>query len=386
MPLAVVEAAACLVEALVSVDPDVLSGPDCATLTEQLAVVEKSCAALRARVAARAAACGAHRERGYADPTDWLARTTGVSRGEAKAVLSTAAALDSLPEAKAAVVSGELSLSQAREVVLAASERPESAAELIALAKNNSLQSLRDEGRRRRLAAVDPTELRGRQLAAREFRHWRDDTGMVCFRGALPPETGIAFVNRLEAECDRVRRRARHQGSTEPRAAHAADALVQLLDGAGRGRGRSADVVIVCDINAWRRGVTAEGEVCHLVGGGPIPVDVARLLAHDAFIKVAIHDGVAIHTVCHFGRHIPAELRAALDLGPPPRFDGIACADGCGSKYGLQWDHVDPIANHGPTSYANLQPRCFSCHAEKTERDRQVGLLRGAGTRPSRPP
>lgn len=223
-------------------------------------------------------------------------------------------------------------------------------------------------------------------MAARELRHWRDEIGMICFRGALPPEVGVPFVNRLDAECDRLRRAARRTGNSEPRAAHAADALVRLVGGGGRGRARAADLVIVCDLNAWRRGVALDGEPCHLVGGGPIPVDLARELSRDAFVKVVLHDGVGIHTVCHLGRHIPAELRTALDLGPPPQFDGAGCADGCGSRYGLQWDHVNPVANHGPTSFANLQARCFSCHAEKTERDRRAGLLRRRGSREVRPP
>ena len=42
----------------------------------------------------------------------------------------------------------------------------------------------------------------------------------------------------------------------------------------------------------------------------------AHQTAEDAFIKAVTHDGVRIGTVAHFGRHIPAELRTALELGP----------------------------------------------------------------------
>ncbi|HEY1633944.1 MAG TPA: hypothetical protein VGF64_04245, partial [Acidimicrobiales bacterium] len=48
-------------------------------------------------------------------------------------------------------------------------------------------------------------------------------------------------------------------------------------------------------------------------------------------------------TVKHFGRHIPAELRTALDLGGPPDFDGVICVD-CGTRHHIQYDHVDPVA------------------------------------------
>jgi hypothetical protein len=114
--------------------------------------------------------------------------------------------------------------------------------------------------------------------------------------------------------------------------------------------------------------------VCHIIDGGPIPVELAQELAHDAFLKSALHDGVNIHTVTHFGRNIPEVLRTALELGPVPQFTGAECAD-CGGRHGLQYDHVDPVAHHGPTDYANLQPRCWTDHAEKTERDRLAGLL-----------
>jgi 5-methylcytosine-specific restriction endonuclease McrA len=90
---------------------------------------------------------------------------------------------------------------------------------------------------------------------------------------------------------------------------------------------------------------------------------------------------VRIETVKHFGRHIPAELRTALDLGGPPDFDGVICVD-CGTRHHIQYDHVDPVANGGPTTQANLSGRCWDCHELKTERDRQAGLLGGNGREP----
>jgi hypothetical protein len=41
-------------------------------------------------------------------------------------------------------------------------------------------------------------------------------------------------------------------------------------------------------------------------------------MAGDAFLKAVAHDGVRIETVAHFGRHISAELRTALELGALP--------------------------------------------------------------------
>lgn len=380
MPASVTEAAAALLKALAGFDPALLSGAECASTAERLAVVEKACAGARARAAARAVDCGAHRQRAFAEGADWLAHATGSSRGEAKAALGTGEALRRVPEAEAAVREGLLSLDQAAEVLRTEATVPGSAPKLLAFAARRGLQALREEGRRLRLAAVDPEELHRRQVAARSFRHWRDAGGMVCFRGALPPDSGVPFVNRVDAECDRIRRGARREGRAEPREAHAADALLALLEGKGRGRSKAADLVVVCDLRAWRRGRARPGEPCHVLGGGPIPIEVARELSRDAFLKAVLHDGVDVKLVRHFGRHIPAELRTALDLGSAPAFEGIECADGCGRRYGLEWDHVNPVANGGPTSFDNLRPRCWGCHHDKTERDRAGGLLMGRGS------
>ena len=103
---------------------------------------------------------------------------------------------------------------------------------------------------------------------------------------------------------------------------------------------------------------------------------LAKDLGRDAFLKVVLHDGVEIATVAHLGRHVPAELRTALDLGPAPDFDGLTCTEpGCDRRYGLERDHVDPVAHGGVTSYDNLRPRCWPHHRSKTEADRKAGLL-----------
>ena len=103
-------------------------------------------------------------------------------------------------------------------------------------------------------------------------------------------------------------------------------------------------------------------------------MSVARRLAERAFVKTVIHDGVRIETVKHIGRYIPAELRTALELGDPPGFDGLGCMD-CGNRHGIERDHVNPVANGGPTSRDHLAGRCRGCHQRKTEEDRQAGLL-----------
>lgn len=381
--------------ALVDFQPERASGEDCAVLAEELATTEKVCASARVRAAARAGACGVHKERGFADVSDWMARASGSTASSAKAALDTAAALETYPEAKAALDAGELSLAQARELVRTEAACPGSAADLLDVAKQNSLKTLKEQARDRRVRAINPEELHALQHAARHARHWRTHLGNVAVTLELPPEFGVPFVNRLDAETDRVwqdhRRSVNRQNAANAeelsddgsaltasgrRSTLAADAFVRMLESGGKGKAHQADLVIVCDLTAYRRGHAEEDEQCHIIGGGPIPVSLARELGKDAFLKAVLHDGVEIHTIAHFGRRYPAVLRTALMLGPPPEFEGPTCSDpGCDRRYHLELDHLDPCANGGETSFENLAPRCWPHHRTKTERDREAGLL-----------
>ncbi|HXR22636.1 MAG TPA: HNH endonuclease signature motif containing protein [Acidimicrobiales bacterium] len=71
-----------------------------------------------------------------------------------------------------------------------------------------------------------------------------------------------------------------------------------------------------------------------------------------------------------------------MDLGPVPVFTGAQCGH-CGSRFGLEYDHINPVANNGETSLPNVQALCWDDHQAKTGRDRQAGLL---GPSPPYPP
>jgi HNH endonuclease len=388
---ALVEMVRAVRAALIAFQPEDYSGEECAVLVEDLATLEKVGVAARVRAAGRAGETGAHRERGYADVSDWLARASGSSTSAAKAALDTAAALEQQPEVKAALEAGDLSLAQARELIKTEAACPGAAAELLDVAREQSLKSLKEQARDRRVRAIDPEELHRRQHEAQTWRHWRTSLGMVAFAGQLPPEFGIPIANRLDAETDRLWRQAKQNanpelieaannaaGQAKPnRAALAAQAFVRLVETGGKGKARAADLVIVCDLEAYRRGHTLDGEACHIIGGGPIPVSVAQGLGRDAFLKAVLHNGTELHTIAHFGRKTSAVLRTALTLGAPPLFDGIKCSmPGCDRHYYLEQDHIDPVANGGPTSVENMRPLCWHHHLIKTEQDRKAGRLR----------
>ena len=136
-------------------------------LVEELAVASKACAAAGARVAARAASCGAHRQVGYRDAEQWLARAAGTTAADAAAALEVVRDIDECPATKEALVSGSLSLVQAREITRTEAAARGSEAELVAVATSCDIKSLRDKARSVRLNAVAVDRLYARQRAAR---------------------------------------------------------------------------------------------------------------------------------------------------------------------------------------------------------------------------
>jgi hypothetical protein len=368
-------------DAAAAFEPGLHSGEQCAALVEEVAATRRACEALEARAAARVASLGTHRAAGFADAGDWLASRNGSTTRAARDALATIVAAEHCPHTNDALLAGAVSLAQAAEIVRTEREVPGTEAELLKLAQGASLGAVRDRARTRRVESVSAEVLYAKQRSVRSFAHWRDELGMVCVRGRLMPHEGIALVKRVDAEADRAWRRAHGDDRSAPREARAADAFVRVTArrAAGKGgaaRATSADVVLVCDVRAYQRGHAHLGEPSHVVGGGPIPVAVVRELSKDAFLKVAFHDGVQVHTVAHFGRRIPAAVRTALELGAPPEFAGATCSEaGCDRRYGLEWDHVDPVAHGGLTNAGNLKPECKPHHRAKTERDRAAGLL-----------
>lgn len=390
---ALLDAIAAFRAALAAFDPEVCSAADCAVAAEALARAEKLSAAKRVLASARAVKTGAYAGRGDRDGPAWLARQTGTSVREAREALDVAERLDECPETRQAVLDGDVSWSQAKTITDAQAEMPGAEGPLLDAARHGSLSEVRDAARKHRQTHTPVEALHDRQRRARTCRTFVDELGMVGVQARLTPEVGLPLLRRLERDTASRYRQARRQQLNESWEACQADALAALCAEGGNGKPRRAKVelVIVCDLNAWRRGHAHPGEPCHLLGGGPIPVRVARELSTDAFLKAVLHDGVDIRVVKHFrpDRYRQAELQTALDMGSPPDFEGAACAD-CGSRHHLEWDHLDPVSNGGPTEYANLQPRCWKDHTRKTEADRQNGLLgptppASTGRKPRRP-
>ena len=151
------------------------------------------------------------------------------------------------------------------------------------------------------------------------------------------------------------------------------------------GHAKKAELVVLVSHGVAARGWTdvRDGELCKIPGVGPVPPEVAREIADDAFLTGVLYDGTDLRHMKRWTRNTPVEVRLALQLGKPPDFDGIKCVD-CGKRLRTQDDHVEPHTRGGPASTDNLEPRCTRCHLAKTERDRRAGKL--TPWRPDVPP
>jgi hypothetical protein len=140
-------------------------------------------------------------------------------------------------------------------------------------------------------------------------------------------------------------------GSDQP-----SDDSLTLID-----RPPTCSVVIRVDAEALDRGYAEPGEVCEIDNQGPIPVALARQMATDSFRRYVFHQAGDIRAVSHIGRTINQVLRTALVFR-----DTTCVVPGCRVSYGLEIDHIIPVAEDGPTELDNLALLCHHHHFLKT--------------------
>jgi hypothetical protein len=318
---------------------------------------------------------------GKIDSVSDLARVTGTSLGAAKETVATGKVLGGSSELSTSLQQGDISLEQATEIARAEEAAPGSALGLVAVAQEQPFHVLRERSRKTKLEAEQHRGLGTRQHAARSARSYSDDLGMVHIHAVLEPHIGTPLVARAEAEAQRLARAARAKGTFQPFERHLADGYAKLLSGSGKGRAKRPELVVLVDHAVVKRGWTdvREGETCKIPGVGPVPPQVAKEIAQDAFLNGVFFDGTDLRHFVRYSRHIPVEISVALELGHPPDFDGVTCVD-CGNRFRTEFDHIEPRAARGPTSTRNMDPRCPDCHHEKTERDRKAGKLKPPDT------
>jgi hypothetical protein len=340
-------------------DASDLAGDDARRAVEVLGAIRNVTDALLAKAAKRVQDRTGKSE---PDAVTVIAQCLGVTPGEVRTAIGTAAQLEQLPATDAAVRAGKLSPGQAKMIAQAASENPDAEGELLAAAELG-LVPLKDACIAARARAEDPDARRKRHRRSRELRMWTDTDGMLAGRFRLTPETGAQVKKAIDAQVQRIFR-ARKGGEHEPHDAYAADALAAfVLNGTDPDTKRdpNATVHVIVDHAALVRGHTQHSETCEIPGVGPVDVTWVRELLGSAFLTAIIKCGKDIVTIAHFGRHVPAELQTALIVG------GRECQrEGCYKRGYLERDHDYDHAKGGPTAYWNMRWYCSGDHRRKT--------------------
>jgi hypothetical protein len=288
-----------------------------------------------------------------------------------------------------AVRQGRLSDTEAEEVADTASKAPGSERELLDKAAEGDTTKLKAHCRRRRAGAQpgDEASRRERIRRGRGLRFFDDDQGAANLAGKGLPETVAEIKAHLRPFIDQAFETARREGRRESLDAYAFDALVAALrtatgqtatsqradndpvPGGSPGgdptpagpapasRRPPAEVIVLADLTALRRGHTDGAETCEIPGVGPVSVAAAHELLGEALVSLVLTDGVDINTVVRLGRHLSPEQRTALLVRDPH------CAvPGCGATEHLENHHTAAYEQTRHTTLPELARVCAHHH------------------------
>ncbi|CAB5022255.1 unannotated protein [freshwater metagenome] len=308
--------------------------------------------------------------------SEWLSNETDCAHYEAQSVVLLANQLQHLPVTTAALLSGDLSGTQAVEVARGAIVAPNTETQLLNLSKHATVRDLRDATSRVVAAATDEAERTRQVHKSRVLTSWIELDGAFNLKARMTVANGALVMAALKPLQDEIFRSARKSGAHERPEAYAADALMALCEKANnaalgpkpgvnakekRSSRPNAVINIRVDIDALKRGRTENGEVCEIAGVGPVPVATATEYLGEAFLKLLVMDGTDIRTIAHMGRALPAKLRTGVE-----ERDRVCQVPKCDMSVGLEIDHIVPFAEGGATSFENLVRLCKRHHLQKT--------------------
>ncbi|MGH9185640.1 MAG: DUF222 domain-containing protein [Acidimicrobiales bacterium] len=348
-------------------DPDAIPLADIAAVHASVAHMEKLIAGARLRLARRVEESGVWRQQGFPSAAHYLARQTGSTVGAAQDTLAASKQLPELPSTEEAVRRGKLSPTQTAAVADGARANPGAEPRLLGKAAHHSITELREEVRRTKAAAdPDPETTYRRIHDARGLRRFTDAEGAYNLHLRTVPDAGAQIDAILQPVIDRLFHQARVAGRREPVEAYAADALVEVVSGAGGDTGqptrrRQSKVIATIDYEALKRGYAQSHETCEIAGVGAVPVSTVRAMLTDAFLALIVTDGVDVYNVAHAGRQVTAHQRTALEAR------GYRCEiPGCAARHNLELDHITGWALTRRTALDDLAWQCPWHHHLKT--------------------
>jgi hypothetical protein len=292
----------------------------------------------------------------------------------ARLVTESRALVEELPATLDALGRGEFSYRHAQVVIENADSLPDEEArrdfEQTVLPAARTLTAARFGERARRVRErMHPESLAARRAKQFDRRSVAVDPardGMAWLTAYLPAETAVAIDDRLDQLAGALRDPADPRTFAQLRADAFCDLMVsgEVPSGGGaRGlpRGIRARVLVTVPVLTLLR---LDDEPASLEGYGPIPADVAGLIAAEApsFTRLLTHPETG--TVLSVGRDrytVPADMRLWLRLR-----DETCRAPGCGRRAATcDVDHSRSWKGGGETAGDNLAHLCRGDHVRK---------------------
>ena len=288
----------------------------------------------------------------------WLNWKCGIAMGAAREKVRVARALENLPKVSAAMESGRLSYSKAREITRIACAATED--HLLMIAEHGTAQHVEKLVRAyRRCQEAEELSREARQQQTRSVMWRHDDDGSVVLTCRLPAEAGALVLKALDLAQENVPAGT----SKEPVrfSARRADALALVAESflahtatECPGTDRHQIVVHVAAETLQHR----TAGCCEFEHGPSMAAETARRLSCDASVLALIEndDGEPLN-VGRKSRTVSAPLRRLLNARDKGcRFPG--CAN---SRY-VDAHHIEHWANGGETKPSNLVSLCRFHH------------------------
>jgi len=296
----------------------------------------------------------------------WLNWKCGIAMGAAREKVRVARALEHLPKVSAAMATGRLSYSKAREITRVATRATEDY--LLMIADHGTAQHVENLVRAyRRCQEAEELSREARQQETRRVSFRYDDDGSLILNCRLPAEAGAKIIKALEVAVEELPRPPDVPAGTlqehVPFSARRADALALVAEsflahGAIEAAGAERHQIVVHVAAETLRERTAG--CCEVEHGPSIAAETARRLACDASVIALIEndDGEPLN-VGRKTRTIHAPLRRVLNAR-----DKGCRFPGCSNTRYLDAHHVEHWANGGETKPSNLVSLCrFHHHA-----------------------
>src|SRR5688500_2102439 len=332
------------------------------------------------------------RRKGWSDSATqscahWLNWKCGIAIGAAREKVRVARALENLPKVSAAMASGKVSYSKAREITRVGNAGNEDY--LLAIAEHGTAAHVEKLVRAyRRCQEAEELSRDQRQQQNRRVSFRYDDDGSLILTCHLPAETGALVLKALDIAVESLPIYEDVPAGTSkqivPFSTRRADALARVaesflahdvLESPGTDR---QQIVVHVAAETLRKGTAG---CCEIEHGPSIAAESARRFSCDASIVTLIEDenGEPLN-VGRKTRNISAPLRRLLTA----RDKGCRFPGCCNSRY-IDMHHIKHWANGGETKPSNLLSLCRFHHRAVHEGGFNVVVLDDGAVRFTRP-